>query len=126
MRTINRTLVNKWTYGSYSVGLLYLAFAPKSLLLPCPFLSFFGVYCPACGGTRALRALISGNYSDAFHENALIPTLPLLMGFWILLNLKVESKSILIASAFLIVAVALIFTLIRNQAGSPLAPFGGV
>ena len=126
MRTFNRKLENKWTYGSYSIVLLYLAFAPKSLLIPCPFLSLFGIYCPACGGTRALRALVSGEYSYALHENALVTLLPVLLGFWILIKTKVESRSILFTYFFLIVAAALIFTVIRNQPGSPLAPFGGI
>lgn len=126
MRTFNRKLENKWTYGSYSSVLLYLAFAPKSLLIPCPFLSFFGIYCPACGGTRALRALITGEFSLALHENALVSLLPVLMGFWILLKMKVKSRSILFAYSILIVVAAITFTVFRNQAGSPLAPFGKI
>jgi hypothetical protein len=95
MRTFIRKIENKWTYGSYSVSLLDLAFAPKYLLFPCPFKTFLGMYRPACGGTRALRSLISGKYADEPHDNALIFLLPLFMGFWILLKLKVKSSRIL-------------------------------
>ena len=29
--------------------------------VPCPFQRFTGLYCPGCGGTRALKALLHGD-----------------------------------------------------------------
>lgn len=37
----------------------------------CPFKAIFGVPCPGCGTTRALVALLKGNFGDAFHINPL-------------------------------------------------------
>ena len=37
----------------------------------CPFKAIFGVPCPTCGTTRALVALLKGNFGDAFHINPL-------------------------------------------------------
>ena len=54
-----------------------------SLIPRCPFRSLTGLYCPGCGSTRSLHALLTGNWraSLAFHPLLLpiLPLLPLLM-----------------------------------------------
>ena len=37
----------------------------------CQFHRLTGLNCPGCGGTRALFALLHGNFSTAVHDNAL-------------------------------------------------------
>lgn len=34
--------------------------------IKCPFLDIFHMYCPGCGGTRAVTALLSGQFLDSF------------------------------------------------------------
>lgn len=41
--------------------------------LPCLMYSLFGIYCPGCGGTRALKALLQGNFLTAIWYHPLIP-----------------------------------------------------
>lgn len=40
----------------------------------CPFAHLTGLPCPTCGGTRAVRALLAGNFRAAFRWNPLVVT----------------------------------------------------
>jgi hypothetical protein len=42
-----------------------------SVLPPCPFHALTGLFCPGCGTTRALHALLHGNLGLAVRMNAL-------------------------------------------------------
>ena len=66
---------------SAALGLLLLA---SSLWLsrgiPCPFYCITGLKCPACGMTRAVAALVSGNLRGALEFNFMaIPALAVLL-----------------------------------------------
>ena len=41
-------------------------------LPPCVFHEFTGLYCPGCGGTRAVRFLIRGNVEKSFIYNPIV------------------------------------------------------
>ena len=45
------------------------------LLYHCPFRYFFGVACPGCGMTRALLAVLRGDFAAAFGYHPLWPFL---------------------------------------------------
>ncbi|MFG2441326.1 DUF2752 domain-containing protein [Nocardia fluminea] len=45
----------------------------------CPVYALFGVYCPGCGGMRAMHNLTDGNILDSLHSNLL--ALPLTIAF---------------------------------------------
>ena len=54
------------------VVLLLLQFDPNRAgnpLPPCPFHWLTGLYCPGCGATRALHALLHGNLQKALSMN---------------------------------------------------------
>ena len=56
--------------------------APGSLLPPCPFATLTGLFCPGCGATRALHALLHLDVAGAFAMNPLLVLcLPLLALF---------------------------------------------
>ena len=54
-------------------------FASTSLLPPCPLHALTGIYCPGCGSTRCLYALLHGDVWLALAMNPLlVVSLPLL------------------------------------------------
>ena len=56
---------------------------------PCPFFKMTGLYCPACGSTRALHELLHADFAQAFQCNPLlIVLLPWLV--WTLLVMLVK------------------------------------
>ncbi|WP_345781332.1 DUF2752 domain-containing protein [Pseudoxanthomonas sp.] len=58
---------------------------PNNLLPKCVFHSVTGYWCPGCGMTRALHALVHGDVLTALHMNPLgmlmLPALPAML-FW--------------------------------------------
>ncbi|AXK86860.1 DUF2752 domain-containing protein [Nocardia farcinica] len=46
----------------------------------CPVYALFGVYCPGCGGMRAVHNLTDGRVLDSLHSNLL--ALPLIVAFF--------------------------------------------
>jgi hypothetical protein len=50
---------------------------------PCPFLFLTGLYCPGCGGLRAVHALAHGDVGAALGLNPLLVVMiPLLAVWW--------------------------------------------
>ena len=48
----------------------------KEHMLPCVFVKYLGIECPGCGTQRSFIALLNGNFSESFAQNAsLIPFL---------------------------------------------------
>lgn len=54
----------------------------------CPFKLIFGIPCPGCGTTRALRLLLNGQIRTAFYTNPLgllmVFLIILSFGFWLI------------------------------------------
>lgn len=44
----------------------------NQILLPCLFNTLTGIYCPGCGGTRALAAMLQGNLADSLHYHPVV------------------------------------------------------
>ena len=58
--------------------LLMLEQAAAEHIFYCPLYELTGLYCPGCGGTRSLTALLHGKLLLALHENPAVPALVLL------------------------------------------------
>ena len=52
--------------------------------MPCFFDKVLGIYCPGCGGTRALTALVHGRLLEALWYHPLIPYLAVVGGGFML------------------------------------------
>ena len=58
--------------ASVGLSVLYYADPSKARFFPrCPFNLLTGLYCPACGSTRAAHQLLHGNFKAAVKLNAL-------------------------------------------------------
>jgi len=58
--------------GSFGIagGLVLLGYALNVTV--CPLRRWTGIPCPLCGGTRAVVALLTGRFADAFHIHPLV------------------------------------------------------
>jgi hypothetical protein len=97
----------------------------------CPSYALFGVYCPGCGGLRAVNDLAHGHLGAAASSNllffVLIPLISFLLARWAWVSWQgVPSRRTWLSSWPLMsaaLAVTLAFTVLRNTpAGSWLAP----
>lgn len=60
--------------GALALGAVGIANPFKHHLTPpCPFHAATGLWCPLCGGTRAVWAAAHGDFSLMMHANALLP-----------------------------------------------------
>ena len=112
--------------GLVGAGVLLLVFDGDLLaILPgCPLFTATGFYCPGCGSTRALHALLHGRPGQALGFNPLaVISLPLLM-MWLWARLLGPGGSRITAypdrlSPHAIWILILLFWVLRNLDGYP-------
>ena len=86
----------------------------------CEFRQLTGLNCPGCGGTRALYALLHGNFSTALRDNALLVggiCFLALRGGWLAVKIfRGRETGEFISTKFLwpLLVVAMVFTVLRN------------
>lgn len=62
---------------------------PNFPTFPCVFLSVLGIYCPGCGGTRAVEALIHGKLLLSVWYHPLVPySVIIFVGFMVTQTLE--------------------------------------
>lgn len=59
-------------FGCVGVFLYFELILPRWNFLPCMFQSFLGIYCPGCGGTRAVEALLQGQIIQSLWYHPLV------------------------------------------------------
>lgn len=114
--------LDEWSLLAYGLGITYLSLVPLRYIPECPIHYLFGIYCPGCGVTRALKALINGNIKNALHDNALFVFSPIMIGVSILMDKNVNQKSKKNAYITFVAIVVFVFTLMRNLNHSFFAP----
>lgn len=105
--------------GAVACAILLIAppGSPHSKWLPkCMFYQWTGLYCPGCGSTRALSALLHGDLRASLHNNILMIPGGLLL---VVLIVKPE-VSLKRPVAVAIAAIVIGFAILRNI---PVAPF---
>lgn len=105
-----------------ALGTSYLAISALGFGFRCPIHSLTGFFCPGCGSTRAVRALLNGDLQLAIHNNTLLLAAPTLMGIGFILNKYLKNRMWLYAFLSMLFIVVVSFTVMRNQPGSVLAP----
>ena len=121
MNVIKPHLVKQ--YGILAIaGASYLALTYVGLRISCPIHSLTGVFCPGCGSTRAVRALLGGDLELAIHNNALLLISPVLVLVGVLISKYSKNRMWLYLFIGTLFVLVVTFTVLRNQAGSVLAP----
>ena len=92
-------------------GSKYADWLPK-----CLFHKLTGLYCPGCGGTRALASLLHGDLRSSLHNNLLLIPSGLIVALLTVKKNFIPNRYAVIA----IVAVIVVFTVLRNI---PCEPF---
>ena len=69
-----RWLANLAAFTVAAAACVVLRFPPASsgFYPRCPIFLWLHIYCPGCGGTRALAALLHGRLDEAMHWNAMV------------------------------------------------------
>ena len=105
--------------AAFLAGLLFLHLFPDLLRLypGCPWFRLTGLYCPSCGGLRAVRSLAQGRIAEAARFNLLITLLPLVVAmpgrFW-----RWTARRWFWGVAF---ALFLLYGIVRNLSWAPFA-----
>ena len=103
---------------------------PNVLMPECPTKLLTGLDCPACGGLRMVRALLTGHWSAAVHDNVvLLATVPFVAYVWVRwlvagLTGRQYSFALTRRGAYVVLAVAAVWMVVRNLPGWPLKPGG--
>ena len=70
--------------GSLLLAVYCIWLKPILPAISCPFSSVLGIYCPGCGGTRAVKALLHGQIIQSFWYHPLVPYSAILGGGFML------------------------------------------
>ena len=96
----------------------------------CPTKLITGLDCPACGGLRMVRALTTGHWSAALHDNlfllVLTPFVLLVWLRWFVASVSGGAYRPVLSSrtSYALLVVAVVWTVVRNIPAWPLHPLG--
>src|SRR4249919_331115 len=93
---------------------------PDTLMPQCPTKMLTGLDCPACGGLRMVRALLTGQWSAAVHDNLLLvlllPVVIVVWGRWLVAATTGGSYQPRVSRrvGYALLAVAVVWMVLRN------------
>ena len=108
--------------GLAGASVLYLFPPEDSAFYPqCPIFRLTHLYCPGCGATRALAALLHGRLTEALHYNALpVLLLPFLLGYFAMVYWDAVKRNQVVwlqlrtSTLLWLIVVSAGFTVLRN------------
>lgn len=132
LRAARVRLAWMWAAGGslVALGLGYLAVAnphdPSVLMPTCPTRLLTGVDCPGCGGLRMTHDLLHGDLVGAAHSNLflllMLPVVAVLLGVFTRARWQGRPARVAPKAGFAILALAVVFAVVRNLPGWPLTP----
>ena len=118
--------------GTLMAGILFVLYrfdpVTHSFYPVCLLHQTTGLLCPGCGSLRALHQLLHGNIVQAFRFNPLLMVaLPVLIWWGVFSMVKRRHEPLPLSSVWLwlLLGVALGFTIWRNLPGRPFAALPG-
>ena len=87
----------------------------------CPLNFFFGIPCPLCGFTRALKAVMHGDIASSFYYHPLWPVIILYCAFCLLSRIKLihPSGKLMNVFGYLLCVLLIACFILRHINGSP-------
>lgn len=92
-----------------------------SITGPCMLLHTTGLFCPGCGGTRAVYDMVTGDFASALGMNAfvvllVVPPGIIALGWWLLssLGLTMPRVKVPTPAVWTYLAVLAVFAVLRN------------
>lgn len=79
-------------FGGYFLLAALTGFDLAKHLPPCAFHLLTGYYCPGCGGSRAVSALLHGHFLESIYYNAFI-MYGLVFGGWFMISQTIQRLS---------------------------------
>jgi hypothetical protein len=114
-------------FGATTIGIVAVVFffnpGTHGFYPVCMFHSLTGLNCPGCGATRALYALLHGNFMLALKDNALFVMLLAVLTIWstrlAFRKLKKQPDAFNVPPKFLwtLLVVGIVFAVVRNLPG---------
>ena len=103
-------------------GTVIFFFNPSTYALfpPCLFHALTGLYCPGCGGTRAVYQLLHGHILPALKDNALfvlaLAALAVWGARWVMQKSRNQPATVQVSAKMFwaVLAAAFVFTVLRN------------
>ena len=117
------TLTSKKRVVTYSIiiliFLIFLYVLLQNIHYDCPFHYFLNIWCPGCGGTRMIGAILQLDFYQAFRYNPLLFILVItgILYFIYMIVHYIKKKEILIPSLkvwIIILILLIIYMILRN------------
>ena len=110
-------------YGVLAIlAVSYLGLVTFGLRIACPIHALTGFYCPGCGSTRAVKAVLNEDLPLAFHDNALPMVSPVVIASALLIEKYSQKRIWLYVFLSIVLVAVVVFAMIRNQPDSQFAP----
>lgn len=99
-----------------TLGILYTFLLLKyNIGIPCVFHKVTGLYCPGCGGNRAVISLLKLDFYHAFRYNMIITILiPVLCIYYFLKYILKKDLKLPNSFWYILLVIIIIFVILRN------------